>query len=132
VGALAIGEAFGAGNFLKTGARGRDTFGWPWDGLTLWRNARMELERAVLDLNVVFEPQPVDPSLADVAPRSNEVAENQQLYGHAYSVPPAALGRSGRRRGVQLGACVCAQRSRVPALSGASVSAMRFAKVASR
>jgi hypothetical protein len=42
----------------------------------------MELECAVLDLQVIVRAQFVDPSLADVAPRSNEVAEDDQLDGH--------------------------------------------------
>jgi len=42
----------------------------------------MQVERDVFDLEVVCLAELVDPSLADVAPRSNKVAENQQLGGH--------------------------------------------------
>jgi len=38
------------------------------------------------DQIVISLPQPVDPSLADVTPRSNEVAEDEQPDGHAVPV----------------------------------------------
>jgi hypothetical protein len=42
----------------------------------------MQVKRNVLDLEVVRLAQLVDPSLADIAPGSNKVAEDQQLGGH--------------------------------------------------
>jgi hypothetical protein len=47
----------------------------------------MQLERQMIDLDVELTPQPVDPSLADITPRSNEVADDEQLESHSYSVP---------------------------------------------
>jgi hypothetical protein len=42
----------------------------------------MQLKRVPLDLDVVFLAQLVDPSLADVAERSNVVREDINLHGH--------------------------------------------------
>jgi hypothetical protein len=50
--------------------------------LTFGRNAGVELEGAPLDLKVVFGAQFVDPRLADVAERSNEIAKNDKLGRH--------------------------------------------------
>jgi hypothetical protein len=50
--------------------------------LTLGRDARMQLERAILDLYVVITLEQVDPSLADIAERSDVVAVDGDLRGH--------------------------------------------------
>jgi hypothetical protein len=47
----------------------------------------VQLERAVFDNNVERLPQPVDPSLADVTPRSNKVAKDQKPNRHASESP---------------------------------------------
>jgi hypothetical protein len=45
----------------------------------------MQLKGVPFDLDVVFFPQRIDPSLADVAKRSNEVRENVDGYRHFHS-----------------------------------------------
>jgi len=55
----------------------RHAFGWPGNLLAFQRDARVEVKGDVFDLEVVCLAQLVDPSLADVAPRSNKVAEDQ-------------------------------------------------------
>ncbi len=86
MGALAIGQPLGGGDLLELRARRREPFRRPRDGLALERNAGVQLKGAVLDLEVVVLTQLVDPSLADVTPRSNEVAEDEQPSGHVHSV----------------------------------------------
>lgn len=56
--------------------------GRPGDRLSLRRNPGMKLKGAPLDVEVVALTKLVDPILADVAVRSNEVAVNRQLRGH--------------------------------------------------
>lgn len=53
-----------------------------WQRFTVERDAGMQIERVVRDLDVVLGAQLVDPNLADVAPWSDEVAENVQRSGH--------------------------------------------------
>jgi len=51
--------------------------------LSFERNARVQLKGTMFDDDVVRLPQLVDPSLADVTPRSNKIAEHEQFDGHA-------------------------------------------------
>jgi hypothetical protein len=80
-----VRQPFGLGDLGEVRPRRGHSFGRPRHRLPLERDARVQLERAVLDLYVVRLPQPVDPSLADVAPRSNEVAEDDQFHRHRSS-----------------------------------------------
>src|SRR5207249_3557524 len=64
----------------------------PRDLLALGRNARVQLEGAVLDFDVVLAAQLVDPRLADVAVRSDEVAVDGQLGRHRS--PPSPFPQS--------------------------------------
>jgi hypothetical protein len=79
-------QTFRIGCHLKLGWSPGDAPWTKWDGLAFERDPRMELEGAVLNLQVVLLAQFVDPSLADVAPRSNEIAEDQETGCHASSV----------------------------------------------
>jgi hypothetical protein len=84
--ALAVRQALGIGGLLELRAGGGNALWAPGDLLALSGDARVELERAVLHLQVIGLAQLVDPSLADVAPRSNEVAEDEEPDGHALTV----------------------------------------------
>jgi hypothetical protein len=100
--ALPVLEPLSTGNLAEPSPRRRHALRRPRNDLPLQRHARMQLERKVLDLEVVLRPEPVDPSLADVAPRSNKVADNEQLQRHSHSVPllllitPAGPGAASR------------------------------------
>jgi hypothetical protein len=83
VGSFAVVEPLGACHLFEARARRRQTLRRPGDGLPLQRYPRMELKRAVLDFDIELLAQPVDPSLADITPRSNEVAEDDEPGSHA-------------------------------------------------
>lgn len=54
--------------------------------LALRRNTRVQVEGMVLDMDVPFLAQLVDPSLADVAPWSDEVAEDRECNCPSHTV----------------------------------------------
>jgi hypothetical protein len=82
VGARPVRQPFAVGDLFEVRSRGCQPLRRPGNLLSFQGNTRVELERAVLHLQVIRLPQPVDPSLADVAPRSNEVAKHQQSDRH--------------------------------------------------
>jgi len=70
-----------------------------WAQLKDTGQTRVELKRAMLHLQIIRLPQLVDPSLADVTPRSNKVAENQQPGCHLrFSVELHGSHRTTRLR----------------------------------
>src|SRR5438093_5351605 len=77
-------------NLLKLRPRGGQSLGRPGNRLSLRRNAWVELKCTMLHLQIVRLPQFVDPSLADIAPRSNEIADDEQLQRHPPSVAAVA------------------------------------------
>jgi hypothetical protein len=66
----------------EVGAPGGDSFWWPGDVHPFRRDAGVQLKGAPVDRDVVFGAQPVDPNLADVAIRSDEVAEDSKDGAH--------------------------------------------------
>ena len=75
-------QSFSVGSLLELGAGRRHAPWSPGHGLSLECDTGVELEGAMLHLQVIRLAQPVDPRLADVTPGSNEVAEDEQLGGH--------------------------------------------------
>src|SRR5207253_10962530 len=64
----AVRQAFGRGDLFEARPRRGESLRRSGDRLALRWYARVELESTVLHLQVIRLPQPVDPSLADVAP----------------------------------------------------------------
>ena len=79
MGPLADLEPFGLGGLREAAPAPAEVFG---QLFAFHRDAGVKIERVVLDLDVVFVLELVDPSLADVAPWSNEVAKHVQRNSH--------------------------------------------------
>jgi hypothetical protein len=71
-------EPLRLGALAKLGAPLRELLRGPGDELALGRDLRVEIKRAIFNVDVVFASQSFDPSLADIAPGSDEVAVHHQ------------------------------------------------------
>src|SRR5579859_3715587 len=70
------------GQLFEMSTPAGNSLGIPGYGLPFRRNTGMQLERAPFDLDVVVPSQQIDPSLADIAERSNEVAPDSENWCH--------------------------------------------------
>jgi hypothetical protein len=75
-------EAFGLRPLAEGRAPLRSDLGRPRNLLALGRDAGVEIKRPPLDIDVEFLLELVDPSLADITPRSNEVAVHPHRGRH--------------------------------------------------